>query len=72
MPLKSGHHRPASESPYKWRFTGGPNAECWLGLQGIRTCMAKDLNTFEVFLGAGGPDALPLTPLDPHILAARC
>ena len=28
--------------------------------------MAKDSNTFEVFLGAGGPDALPLTPLDPH------
>ena len=22
--LKLGHHRPASGSPYKWRFTGGP------------------------------------------------
>ena len=24
VPLKSGHHRPASETPFKWRFTGGP------------------------------------------------
>ena len=24
IPLKSGHHRPASETPFKWRFAGGP------------------------------------------------
>ena len=24
IPLKVGHHRPASETPFKWRFTGGP------------------------------------------------
>ena len=22
--LKAGHHRPASETPFKWRFAGGP------------------------------------------------
>ena len=22
--LKSGHHQPASETPFEWRFTGGP------------------------------------------------
>ena len=46
--LKAGHHRPASETPFKWRLAGGPmmtNIECWLGsfviLQGIRTSIAK-------------------------------
>ena len=24
IPLKSGHHWPASETPLKWRFAGGP------------------------------------------------
>ena len=24
IPLKSGHHRPANETPLKWRFAGGP------------------------------------------------
>ena len=24
IPLKMGHHRPASETPFKWRFAGGP------------------------------------------------
>ena len=22
--LKAGHHRPTSETPFKWRFAGGP------------------------------------------------
>ena len=22
MPLKAGHHRPASEMPFKWHFAG--------------------------------------------------
>ena len=22
--LREGHHRPASEKPFKWRFVGGP------------------------------------------------
>ena len=29
--LKAGHHRPASETPFKWRFAGGPMmAQHWL------------------------------------------
>ena len=24
VPLKAGHHRPASETPFKWRFVGVP------------------------------------------------
>ena len=24
IPLLAGHHRPASETPFKWRFAGGP------------------------------------------------
>ena len=34
MPLKVGHHRPASETPLKWRLAGVPimvTIECWLG-----------------------------------------
>ena len=23
IPLKAGHHRPASETPFKWHFAGG-------------------------------------------------
>ena len=33
IPLTTGHHRPASEMPLKWRFAGGPlvaNNICWL------------------------------------------
>ena len=40
MPLKVGHHRPSSETPFKWRFAGANNgsplkaglvALCFLG-----------------------------------------
>ena len=31
MPLKVGHHWPASKTPFKWRFAGVPIMECWLG-----------------------------------------
>ena len=24
IPLLAGHHRPASETPFIWRFAGGP------------------------------------------------
>ena len=31
VPLKVGHHRPASETPFKWRFAGGPMmAQHWM------------------------------------------
>ena len=26
-----GHHLPASETPFKWRFAGGPMVAKWLG-----------------------------------------
>ena len=48
IPLQSGHHRSASETPFKWRFAGVPmmvNIECWLGrfviFQGVWTGIAK-------------------------------
>ena len=29
--LKAGHHRPASETPFKWRFAGVPKmAQHWM------------------------------------------
>ena len=32
IPLKAGHYRPASDTPFKWRFAGVPiMAQCWLG-----------------------------------------
>ena len=43
----TGHHRPASETPFKWRFAGVPMMaqHCWLGsfviFQGIWTSIAK-------------------------------
>ena len=31
IPLKAGHHRPASETPFKWRFAGEPMvAQHWM------------------------------------------
>ena len=31
IPLKTGHIRPASETPFKWRFAGGPMmAQRWM------------------------------------------
>ena len=48
IPLLVGLHRPASETPFKWGFTGAPmmpNVECWLGnfviFKGIRSSFAK-------------------------------
>ena len=34
LPLLAGHQRAASETPFKWRFAGGPmmaHIECWIG-----------------------------------------
>ena len=28
--LMLGHHRPAGETPFKWRFAGGPMMACFL------------------------------------------
>ena len=75
IPLKSGHHRPASEKPLKWRFAGVPmmvNIECWLGsfviFQEIRTSIAQKLYIFVIFRGGGGGSGPPVSPLDPHML----
>ena len=44
IPLKAGLHRPASETPFKWRLAGGPmiaqHIDCWLG-------------SFVIFRGSG-------------------
>ena len=47
IPLKAGHQRPASETPFKWRFAGWPPmTQTWLLcffcviFQGIRTSIA--------------------------------
>ena len=45
-----GHHRPASETPLKWRFAGGPT------MLGIQTSIVKKPYIFVLF--QGGPDHL--------------
>ena len=50
-----GHHRPASETPLKWRFAGGPT------MLGIQTSIVKKPYIFVLFKG-GGPDHLPHPP----------
>ena len=53
IPLKAGHHQPASETPFKWRFAGGPmmvHIECWPGsfviFQRIWSSIAKKTLSF--------------------------
>ena len=62
-----GHHRPASETPFKWRFAGGPmNAQplmlalylCFF--QGIRTSIANKPYIFVIFQRGSGPPVPPL------------
>ena len=56
-----GYHLPASETPFKWRFPGGPMMAqhcCWLGsfviFHGIRTSFAKKPHIFVNFQGGRG------------------
>ena len=55
IPLKAGHHRPPSETPFKW-----PDIECWLGsfviLRGSRPIIniAMKPYIFVIFQGGGG------------------
>ena len=67
IPLKSGHHRPASQTSLnavslvcRW----WPNMEYWLGsfviFQGIRTSIAKKLYIFVIFQGGGDTLSPPL------------
>ena len=60
IPLKAGHHRPASETSLELRVAGGSiiaKIECWLGsfviFQGIQTSIAKKSNSI-VIKGGGG------------------
>ena len=69
--LLAGHDRPASETPFKWRFTGRPiwpNIECYLGsfviFQGIQTSFAKKPYIFCDF--SRGSER-PVPPLDPRM-----
>ena len=76
-PLLAGHHRPASERPLKWRFSGVPMMSLhwiWIGsfviLKGIRTRIAKKPYIFVIYRGGGGgggPDPLS-PPLDPPMM----
>ena len=69
IPLLAGHQRPASETPFKWRFAGGPMmAQYWMldwylcDFKGIRGTLY-----FCNFPGGRGPD-----PLDPHMETQQC
>ena len=51
VPLYAGHHRPASETPFKWRFAGVP-------MMDQHPSFARKPYMFVIFRG-GGPDPLP-------------
>ena len=61
IPLKAGHHRPACETPFQWRFADVPmmaHIECWHGsfviIQGVGTSIAKKPYICVIFQGIGG------------------
>ena len=65
-----GHHWPASETPFKWRFTGVPiMAEHFMLVgsfeifQGIQTSIAKKPYIFVIFQGGSEPPVPPPPPL---------
>ena len=65
IPLKAGHHRLASETPFKWRFGRRPimvQHLIFMIYQGIRasTSIAKKPYSFVIFQGGG-------VSLDPRI-----
>ena len=76
IPFKAGQYRPASETPFKGRFTCGPmmaihntlNArlEDLLFFRGSGAVLLRN-PLFLSFSGGGGP--VPLRPpLDPHMI----
>ena len=70
IPLKAGHHRPASETPFKWPAgRWWPYIECWLGsfviFQGSRTSIAKEPYSFVNLRERGVGTHFPPPPLDP-------
>ena len=75
IPLKVGHHRPASETPFKWRFAGGPmmaHIVCWPGsfviFQRIWTSIAKKPYIFVILQGGSGPPCPPPPSGSAHAL----
>ena len=69
-----GHHRPTSEMPFKWHFTGVPMmaqhrmlAPELCDFSGDRDKFCEETIYFCDFSGGGGPDPLS-SPLDPPII----
>ena len=59
IPLKAGHHRPASETPFKWRFAGDNGPKFNTGL--VALCFFQGMRTPNIFvIFQGGPD--PMSP----------
>ena len=61
-PLLAGHHRPASETPFRWHFAGVPMMAqhltlAWLlfDFQGILTSIAKKPYIFVIYQRGSGP-----------------
>ena len=73
IPLKTGHHQPASETPLKWHFAGGPmmTQHCSFAIfQGMdlsyQYCSRNPIALwFFFFLGTGSG---PPSPLDPRMI----
>ena len=57
IPLKAGHHRPASEIPFNWHCDFSREA----------TNIAKKPYSFVIFQARGGGRTRCPNPLDPHI-----
>ena len=68
IPLKAGHHRSASETPFKWRFSGGPIlAQHWMValwfFRWSEPALLKKPYIFVIFQGRGGGVPDPLSPV---------
>ena len=67
--LKSSHHQPARETPFKWHFAGVPMmVQHWMlaSLRGSRPVMLRD-PIFLWFFRGGGGSGPPVPPLDLHM-----
>ena len=65
-PSKAGNYRPASETPLKWRFAGGPiMVHRWMltwqlcDIQGIWTSITRKPYKFVIFQWGSGPLVSP-------------
>ena len=66
-PPKAGNYRPASKTPFQWRFAGGPIVAhggmlTWqlCDFQGIRTSITRKPYKFVIFRGGGGGSGPPV------------